>query len=141
VSSVEHRDLLRLRRATPVLRAQRPGGVDGAVLSAQAFVLRYFGGGVADRLLVINLGSDLNLNPAPEPLLAPPEQLGWQVEWSSEDPKYGGGGTPPMETEQNWWIPGRAAILLKPGIRPSKLPKGRVNRDTPDQSVTRIAEQ
>ncbi len=28
---------------TPVFRAQRPGGVDGAVLADEAFVLRYFG--------------------------------------------------------------------------------------------------
>ncbi len=42
-----HRDLLRLRREEPVFRAQRPGGVDGAVLAAEAFVLRYFGGSAA----------------------------------------------------------------------------------------------
>src|SRR5262249_35147490 len=65
-----HHDLLHLRRADPVFRAQRHGSVDGAALSASAFVLRYFGEAGDDRLLVINLGCGLRLNPAPEPLLA-----------------------------------------------------------------------
>jgi maltooligosyltrehalose trehalohydrolase len=123
-----HRDLLRLRHQDPVLRLQRPHGVDGAVLSPEAFVLRYFGDG-EDRLLVVNLGVDLNLDPAPDPLLAPMEERGWAVLWSSEHPKYGGCGTPPIETEQNWWIPGRAAIVLKPAPRNENLPPGRHNKD------------
>ncbi|HEY2573914.1 MAG TPA: hypothetical protein VGH65_07590, partial [Verrucomicrobiaceae bacterium] len=57
---------------------------------------------------------DLHLDPAPEPLLAPPEETEWQMVWSSEDPKYGGGGTPPVESEENWQIPSRAAVLLTP---------------------------
>lgn len=118
-----HRDLLRLRQEDPVLRAQRPAGVDGAVLGEHAFVLRYFGQRSGDRLLVINLGKDLNLNPAPEPLLAPMDEHGWSVAWSSEQPAYGGCGTPPIETKQNWWIPGRAAVFLQPGPRPEKLPE------------------
>ncbi len=124
-----HRDLLRLRSEDPVLRAQKPGGVDGAVLGPRGFVLRYFGGSGGDRLLVINLGMDLNVDPAPEPLLAPAEKHGWDVLWSSELPSYGGCGTPPIETEQNWWIPGRSAVLLKPGLRPEKLPDRPMKQD------------
>ncbi len=93
------------------------------MLGPRVFVLRYFGGNGGDRLLVVNLGMDANVDPAPEPLLAPPEEHGWQVLWSSEEPTYGGCGTPPIETEQNWWIPGRSAVLLKPGLRPQKLPE------------------
>lgn len=122
-----HRDLLRLRRQTPVLNAQRPRSVDGAVLSPQAFALRYFGDNGDDRLLVVNLGRDLNLDPAPEPLLAPVEGRAWDIEWSSENPGYGGCGTPPIETRQNWWVPGRCAVLLKPGPLVEELPEGRVN--------------
>ena len=44
--------------------------IDGAVLAAEVFVLRYFGGPEGDRLLIVNLGSELELTPAPEPLLA-----------------------------------------------------------------------
>jgi maltooligosyltrehalose trehalohydrolase len=109
-----HRDLLNLRREDAAFNAQRWGGVDGAVLGDGAFVLRFFDDGVRDRLLVINLTADLHLDPAPEPLLAPPEGMRWRILWSSEDPRYGGGGVPEADTEQNWCIPGRAAIVLAP---------------------------
>jgi maltooligosyltrehalose trehalohydrolase len=109
-----HKDLLRLRREDAVFSAQRPGGVDGAVLSAGAFVLRFFGGAAGDRLLVVNLGRDLHLDPAPEPLLAPPEGARWDILWSSEDPRYGGCGTFPLDTSENWRIPGWAAVALAP---------------------------
>lgn len=112
-----HRDLLRLRREDSVFSAQEPRTLDGAVLGRDAFVLRFFGGeetGGGDRLLVVNLGSDLELNPAPEPLLAPPEGRVWQAILSSEDYAYGGTGTPPLETKNGWCIPGRATVALRP---------------------------
>ena len=67
-----------------------------------------------DRLLVVNLGLDLDLNPAPEPLLAPPEGMVWTTLWSSEDFRYGGGGTPRLETKNNWRIPGHSAVAMRP---------------------------
>lgn len=109
-----HRDLLRLRRQERLFREQRPGCMDGAVLGARALVLRFFGDAGDDRLLVVNLGRDLHLNPAPEPLLAPPEGRRWDTLWSSEDPRYGGLGTSPLDTEENWRIPGEAAVVLTP---------------------------
>jgi maltooligosyltrehalose trehalohydrolase len=108
-----HRDLLRLRREDPVIRRQ--GRVDGAVLGEKAFVLRYFGDAGASRLLLVNLGADLHFDPAPEPLLAPPKNVNWELVWSSEDPRYGGGGTPPVYGEDNWRIPAEAAVLLGHG--------------------------
>ena len=107
-----HRDLLRLRREDPVFSAQRPGGVDGAVLAAECLMLRFFGEMGDDRLLLVNFGVDLHLDPAPEPLLAPPDGMTWQTLWSSEDPRYGGAGTPRLDSEDNWRIPGHAAIAL-----------------------------
>ena len=107
-----HRDLLRLRRDDPVFGAQRAGGLDGAVLGPEAFVLRYFGAKDGDRLLLVNLGADLHLDPVSEPLLAPPCDQRWGVVWSSEDPTYGGTGTPPPETDRGWCIPGHAAVAL-----------------------------
>ncbi len=112
-----HRDLLQLRREDAVFRAQRRGGVDGAVLGPEAFVLRFFGEHGQDRLLLVNLGLALALSPVPEPLLAPPEGMQWETCWSSEDPRYGGGGTPPLETEEHWQIPGQAAVVLTPHER------------------------
>jgi maltooligosyltrehalose trehalohydrolase len=112
---VLHKDLLKLRREDPVLRTQRLRGVDGAVLSDNAFVLRYFGENAPDRLLVVNLGARLHLSPVPEPLLAPPRGVAWTVVFSTESPKYGGWGTPPLETiDDGWWIPAECAVLLIP---------------------------
>ena len=107
-----HRDLLSLRRSDPVIKAQRPGGVDGAVLADDIFILRFFADDGNDRLLVVNLGIDWSLTPAPEPLLASPAGLTWRLLWSSEDPRYGGHGAAPIEDERGWFIPGKAAFLL-----------------------------
>ncbi len=107
-----HRDLIHLRREDRVLRAPKRGSYDGAVLGSAAFVLRYFGGVEGDRLLIVNLGRDLHLDPAPEPLLAPPETAEWIERLSTEDPRYGGLGSPPAQTEENWRLPGRSAVLL-----------------------------
>jgi maltooligosyltrehalose trehalohydrolase len=103
-----HRDLIRLRRE--FFPAQDRDRVDGAVLSDEAFVLRFFGDD--DRLLLVNMGIDLVLNPAPEPLLAPPKDSEWELIWSSEDPRYGGTGTAEIETENGWFIPGQAAVVM-----------------------------
>jgi maltooligosyltrehalose trehalohydrolase len=106
-----HIDLLQRRRDDETI--SRAAGFDGAVFTDKAFVLRYFSATGADRLLLVNLGSDLALRPAPEPLLAPVEGRGWAMAWSSESPAYGGGGTPAIETTAGWLLPGRAAILLQ----------------------------
>ncbi|HXV83369.1 MAG TPA: malto-oligosyltrehalose trehalohydrolase [Candidatus Binatia bacterium] len=109
-----HKDLLALRREDPVFAGQRAGGLDGAVLAEQAFVLRYFDGSAGDRLLLVNLGRELSVDPAPEPLLAPPIDSHWVVCWSSEDPRYGGFGTPPVEGENGWRVPAESAIIMQP---------------------------
>ncbi|HVE77429.1 MAG TPA: malto-oligosyltrehalose trehalohydrolase [Gemmatimonadaceae bacterium] len=109
-----HRDLLRLRREDPVLRLQGRDGIDGAVLSSGAFVLRWFADDGDDRLLLVNLGQALRLAPAPEPLLAPPAGRRWGLLWSSEDPRYGGGGTPAVDSDEGWRLPGEAAVALIP---------------------------
>lgn len=109
-----HCDLLRLRRTDPVFHSPRPNGLDGAVLAAEAFVLRYFGDDGDNRLMLVNLGSDLLLTHMPEPLLAPPAERRWEVLWSSEDPRYGGLGTPPLGREA-WHISGHSALVLTIG--------------------------
>jgi maltooligosyltrehalose trehalohydrolase len=109
-----HKDLLRLRHEDPVFSNLRRGGIDGAVLSHHAFALRYFNAEHGDRLLIVNTGADLHLNPAPEPLLAPPPGSRWKVLFSSEHPKYGGNGTFPPDTDENWRIPGYSALAFEP---------------------------
>jgi maltooligosyltrehalose trehalohydrolase len=107
-----HRDLLTLRREDAAFSKARAGGVDGAVLGAEALVLKFFGDEESDRLLLVNLGLDLRLTPRPEPLLAPPEGCAWELRWSSEATCYGGGGIPTADTEENWSIPGHAAVVM-----------------------------
>jgi maltooligosyltrehalose trehalohydrolase len=107
-----HKDLVKLRRSDAVFAKPRHKGVDGAVLSASAFVLRYFSETEGDRLLLVNLGMDLHLDPIPEPLLAPRAGSPWQVVFSTEDPRYGGAGTRPPDTNENWRIAAHSAIVL-----------------------------
>ncbi|MBC7926474.1 MAG: malto-oligosyltrehalose trehalohydrolase [Bryobacteraceae bacterium] len=127
-----HRDLIRLRREDPVLSSWTEEGFDGAVLSPHAFVMRVFReksdrelpspNRREDRLLVVNLGPDLRLNPAPEPLLAPPDECEWSVMFSTESPAYGGCGTAPPDSDDNWYIPGHTALVLR--AQPKTLPVG-----------------
>ncbi|MGA7411758.1 MAG: malto-oligosyltrehalose trehalohydrolase [Bryobacteraceae bacterium] len=107
-----HRDLIKLRREDPVFHAQQKGAVDGAVLAADTFLLRFFGGDHGDRLVLINFGRDRDLDPSPEPLLAPPEGAEWTLIWSSENPAYGGGLTPTLESGGVWRIPGHATFAM-----------------------------
>ncbi|MBW3597955.1 MAG: malto-oligosyltrehalose trehalohydrolase [Planctomycetes bacterium] len=110
-----HQDLLRLRREDPVFARQEAGSVDGEIAAEEALVLRFFGAVEGDdRLLIVNLGRDVYLAPAPLPLLAPPADRRWEVLWTSEDARYGGWGSPPPETETNWRLQGEAALVLRP---------------------------
>ena len=113
-----HKDLLRLRRTETAFQPRDVRCVDGAVLGTTAFLIRFMVGGRDDRLLLVNLGRDLHLEQIPEPLLAPPVGCRWEIQWSSEDMKYGGNGTPPPEAEDGWRIMGEAAVLLAPEERP-----------------------
>ena len=109
-----HRDLIALSRTAPFLHATR-ASTDGAVLGAECLLLRFFDEPHDDRLLLVNLGLDLELSPAPEPLLAPPAGRRWRLAWSSEQPEYGGGGAPDdVESETGWRIPGWTAVVLRP---------------------------
>ena len=115
---VEHRrlyeDLLLVRKTDRVFADQTRGQVDGAVLAAEAFALRYFASDPADeRLLCVNLGADLVAGSFAEPLVAPPDGFEWRVRWSSEDPQYGGTGTPEVVGQRGWKLPGHSAVLLE----------------------------
>ncbi len=109
-----HFDLLALRRSDPVLSRNIESYCDGAVLGEHCFVLRYITSSGADRLLVINLGTDLDLPHLPEPLVAPPPGCDWKVQWSSEWPEYGGCGSYSPGRFGPWHILGECAQLLVP---------------------------
>lgn len=132
-----HTDLLRLRRRDAAIAAasREAGRVDGAVIGPEAFCLRYRGDQDAEeRLLVVNLGFDLELVIMPEPLLAPPAGYDWELMWSSEHPKYGGIGAQHPKPDRVWVLPGHGALLLRPGP-PSEKRKSEL------QKALDIAEQ
>jgi maltooligosyltrehalose trehalohydrolase len=106
-----HRDLIRLRKSDRVFSSQDAGAIHGAVIGPEAFLLRYLGQDGGDRLLLVNLGRDLEWRPAAEPLMAPPAGHPWRLLFSSEEPRYGGTGTALLDIK-NWRIPGHAAIAL-----------------------------
>jgi len=114
-----HKDLLKIRKEDPVFRMQDNSRVFGAIVGPEAFLLRFFGEDHDDRLLIINLDRDIELKPAPEPLLAPPENCDWELIWSSESPEYGGSGVLPFNGLQEVRVPGQAALVLKP--KPSQV--------------------
>jgi maltooligosyltrehalose trehalohydrolase len=108
-----HRDLLALRRGDAVLgKAQYRGAVDGFVLGHSAFGIRLFGGEAGDRLLLVNLGGQLELAFIADPLFAPPARSSWQRIWSSCDVAYGGDGTLDWETERGVTLAPECAIVL-----------------------------
>jgi maltooligosyltrehalose trehalohydrolase len=109
-----HKDLLKLRRTLPCQRhSYKRGQLDGAVLGSDALLLRYFSDD-ADWLIVTNFGRDLSLAVAPEPLLAPPAGKRWKMILTTEDPNYGGAGTPaPVTEKEGWHLIGRCTSILK----------------------------
>ena len=107
-----HRDLLALRRCDRAFSNKGRVKVDGSVLSDEAFLLRFFSDQGSDRLLLVNFGRDLTRRSVADPLIAPPKSRSWRAIWSSEDPAYGGAGTPPFEDEAGLHIFGHAALVL-----------------------------
>ena len=89
--------------------------LDGAVLGPELFVLRFMTASAEDeRLLFVNFGIDVDAGSFAESLIAPPDGHTWVVRWSSEEPEYGGYGTPPVVTDRGWRLPSHSAIVLKP---------------------------
>ena len=118
-----YRDLLAVRREDIAFRQRRRTDVDGAVLGPEAFALRYRTANAADeRLLLVNLGTDITAPSFPEPLLAPPPgHTAWALRWTSDHPEYGGLGTPDVVNEDGWRIPGHGAIVLKPAAPAAEI--------------------
>jgi len=98
---------------TPVFSRQAADQLDGASLSPDCLVVRFFSDAGSDRLLFANFGRDLAVSPVPQPLLAPPPDCRWELLWSSDSAQYGGRGTVPPEIAGGWRIPGEAAVVMK----------------------------
>lgn len=113
-----YKDLIRLKKHDPVF-SDHTVHIDGAVLGTDAFLIRYFSQEHGDRLLIINLGPDLHLNPSPEPLLAAGKDQEFRIMWSSESYEYNGEGTPPINIPY-WKILGHSAIVLESKYKKQK---------------------
>jgi maltooligosyltrehalose trehalohydrolase len=109
-----HIDLLKLRRDDSRFRQQKLDGIDGGVLGAMSFVLRYFSEANDDRLLLVNFGERQVLHPASEPLLTPPSGCRWETLWTSDSQRYGGGGTVATAAPEQWILPAEAAVAVRP---------------------------
>ncbi len=118
-----HKDLLKLRRRDARFSEQKRGAYDGAVLNGDSLVLRFFGPEAGDRLLIVNFGKRRQLEPAAEPLLAPPDGFQWETLWTSERVKYGGPGAVRVASDKGWLLPGEAAVALRPVRRTQPRPK------------------
>lgn len=116
-----HRDLLALRAQTKAISGSGGRrGLDGSVLGASAFLLRFFASEPeGERLLFVNLGADLSVTSLAEPLLSPPAGCQWSLVWSSEDIVYGGGGKRPVDLQTRWTLSADSALLFaaSPAVR------------------------
>ncbi|MEO5819796.1 MAG: malto-oligosyltrehalose trehalohydrolase [Vicinamibacteraceae bacterium] len=114
-----YRDLTTLRRDDASL-GQHSARLAGSTLDDQTLVLRFIGRVPhEDRLLIVNLGADLDLACAPDPLIAPPELFEWSVLWSSEDRAYGGVGIAGNYQPMRLVATGRATTVFRPTLVPS----------------------
>lgn len=114
-----HKDLIEMRKNDVVFSHLSEVQIDGAVLTEDFFVVRYFSK-YGERLMLMNLGSDFFIYPASEPLLAPPEDHVWKLKWSSEMPRYGGFGYRKILNDGNWKITGHSASILYPEKKTSE---------------------
>ncbi len=112
-----HRDLLRLRKNDSIFSGCERSHLDGEVISEQCFLIRLFGVDGDDRVLLVNLGRELQVSPRPFPLLVPPAGREWKLIWSSQEFSYGGVGMPELEWDGIFKIPGETTIVLSPELR------------------------
>lgn len=113
-----HRDLLALRRDDRTLAQGADRRIDGAVLGEAALLLRFLTPDPAGhRLLLLNLGRDLQMSVMAEPLLAPPDNHRWTPVWSSEHPSYDGAGRRPVDLDQFWILPSDCLLFLRAEVR------------------------
>jgi maltooligosyltrehalose trehalohydrolase len=107
-----HRDLLHLRRNDAVLsRLGTPDvSIESSAPTPELVLIRYISS-AGQRLLVVNLGADLQFR-MNDPLLAPIPGSKWEMLWNSEQPHYGGGGAIPFADAGSWLIRGVSAVIL-----------------------------
>ena len=114
-----YRDLTTLRREDAAL-GQQARRLAGSTLDEQTLLLRFIGRAAhEDRLVIVNLGRDIDIASAAEPLVAPPELFEWSVLWCSEDPAYGGVGIAGNCLPAKLVATGQATTVFRPTLVPS----------------------
>lgn len=134
-----HADLLALRRADPCFSAQDAQAMHGAQLGPRAFLIRFFHP-EGHRLILVNLGDDVVLDPAPEPLLAPRAGQSWRHVLTSDDVKYGGKGFARPHVDGVWQLTAQcASVFREEAVSPdeSAPPGGKSTRRSrsPEESI------
>jgi maltooligosyltrehalose trehalohydrolase len=104
-----HHDLLALRKTDPAFSRQR--APRGRTFGPAALGLRFSGADDLDRLLLLNLGHDVRIGEEADELIAPFPGTVWTLLWSSEAPRYGGGGTSAAARERRV-IPAESLLVL-----------------------------
>ena len=104
-----YRDLLRLRRGDPTLRAQNRLGLLGAALGDRALAFTN-GVGAARRLVVANFGPAGELR-LPARLQADGD---WRLLFTSDDPAYGGAGAASAVNGGRACMPAESTALFAP---------------------------
>jgi maltooligosyltrehalose trehalohydrolase len=107
-----NRDLLAIRRSGAALDRAPP--VEATALSEHAFALRTARGRHGTTLLLVNLGSDLDVAEGSQAIVAPPPGSKWSFRWSSDDVAYGGPGIPGA-ARLGLLLAGESAVLLSAG--------------------------
>lgn len=116
-----YKDLIHLRKTDSVFSRPDHVKIDGAVISQDAFIIRFFSEKWGDRLLIVNLGPDFYFSPAPEPLLVAERDREFEILWSSESLRYGGDGTPSLNVPY-WKMLGHSAIVLHSVLKKQERP-------------------
>ena len=83
--------------------------------ATNAFVLRFFGATDDDRILIVNLGSDLPLSPVPEPLLSPrPATANGNCSGRATNQATAAQARRLWCSGFNWTLPGYSATVMRP---------------------------
>ena len=125
-------------RDDPVFASQRSDRLHGAVLGGRGVSSCDIWAKPATIGCCWSISAAICISsPAAEPLLALRAGPDWQLLWSSEDPRYGGCGTPPLK-ETEWYLPGHATLVLRIRQTYSKsitaLGRGKSSQNENDQS-------
>lgn len=116
-----HKDLIKLRHIDPVISDPK-SYFTTSTINSEILILRYFGESNQDRLLLFNFGVDFKIEPAWNPLLAPPKNCSWKTIFTSDSLNYEGNGTRSFDKPQ-WILPGHSVYVFSSMLK-DKYVKG-----------------